>query len=181
VITIDSIIDELIFKEGGYTNDPKDSGGETNYGITIAEARRCGYNGLMANLPLVTARKIYFDKYIIKPGFDKVMELSPALTVELVDTGVNMGQGTAITFLQRCLNVLNQQGKLYPDLKTDGGFGAVTLSALQAFIKVRGKDGEAVLLKMLNSLQGARYIELAEAREKDETFVYGWMKNRVSI
>jgi len=36
------------------------------------------------------------------------------------------------------------------------------------------------LYKMLNALQGAYYIELAERREKDEDFIYGWFKHRVS-
>jgi len=31
----------------------------------------------------------------------------------------------------------------------------------------------------LNCLQGAFYVELAEKREKDERFVYGWLLNRV--
>ena len=32
-------INELIEREGGYVNDPKDSGGETKFGITVATAR----------------------------------------------------------------------------------------------------------------------------------------------
>jgi len=38
-----------------------------------------------------------------------------------------------------------------------------------------------VLCRALNCLQGAYYIELAERREKDERFVYGWLKNRVVL
>jgi hypothetical protein len=32
---------------------------------------------------------------------------------------------------------------------------------------------------MLNSLQGSSYVEIAERREKDEKWIYGWFKNRV--
>lgn len=35
----DKIINEIIRVEGGYVNDPRDSGGETNFGITVAVAR----------------------------------------------------------------------------------------------------------------------------------------------
>ncbi|EIG41384.1 hypothetical protein ESTG_04974 [Escherichia coli B799] len=44
-----------------------------------------------------------------------------------------------------------------------------------------GKDGELVMLKALNCTQGDRYLELAEKREANESFVYGWMKERVAV
>ena len=47
----DQIIDEIIRKEGGYVNDPADSGGETNWGITVSRARQSGYNGDMRTMP----------------------------------------------------------------------------------------------------------------------------------
>jgi len=37
------------------------------------------------------------------------------------------------------------------------------------------------LLKGLNALQGERYIELAEKRQANESFVYGWLRTRVGI
>ena len=41
------------------------------------------------------------------------------------------------------------------------------------------KEGEQVLLRALNCSQGARYLELAEGREANEDFLYGWVKERV--
>jgi hypothetical protein len=38
-----------------------------------------------------------------------------------------------------------------------------------------------VMLKTLNCLQGARYIELAEHRQKNEEFVFGWIRARVGL
>ncbi|MBW5870648.1 hypothetical protein H0I69_23225, partial [Yersinia enterocolitica] len=55
------------------------------------------------------------------------------------------------------------------------------LNALKAFLRHRGKEGEHVLLKGLNCTQGERYLELAESREANESFVYGWVKERVTI
>ncbi|MDQ4651164.1 putative peptidoglycan-binding domain-containing protein, partial [Klebsiella pneumoniae] len=43
-----------------------------------------------------------------------------------------------------------------------------------------GKEGEQVLLRALNCSQGARYLELAEGREANEDFLYGWVKERVA-
>ncbi|ELR7144650.1 hypothetical protein QRK96_004328, partial [Escherichia coli] len=42
-----------------------------------------------------------------------------------------------------------------------------------------GRDGELVMLTALNCTQGGRYLELAEKREANELFIYGWMKGRV--
>lgn len=66
------------------------------------------------------------------------------------------------------------------DLIVDGDVGNRTIRALEAFIAIRGEDGEEVLYKMLNSLQGAFYITLSERRSKDEKFIFGWFKNRVA-
>jgi lysozyme family protein len=41
----DREFEKLIDVEGGYTNNPDDSGGETMWGVTIAVARRNGYTG----------------------------------------------------------------------------------------------------------------------------------------
>lgn len=173
------IIDKIIEIEGGYSNDPADSGGKTRWGIIETEARAYGYTGSMRELPKETARKIYEEKYLKKIRFDAIAALSEKIAAELADTSVNMGWSRAGRFLQESLNVLNRGGRDYPDLTVDGVIGAKTLAALRSYLSKRGKDGEEVLLKMLNALQGAFYVELAKRRVKDEKFVYGWFKNRV--
>lgn len=175
-------IDEIVRIEGGYSNDAADSGGETMYGITVAVARANGYTGPMREMPRSLAESIYAARYWDALRLDEVAALSEPIAAELADTGVNMGVGVAATFLQRALNVLNKGGGLYADLKVDGGVGPATIAALTAYLKARRNDGgEKVLLRALNALQGARYVELAERREKDETFVFGWFLNRVVI
>ncbi|EFO2555259.1 hypothetical protein B6Q75_27160, partial [Escherichia coli] len=119
--------------------------------------------------------------YWFGPRFDQVATLSPDIAAELCDTGVNVGPTVASRMLQRWLNVFNQQGRLYPDMDTDGRIGPRTINALRAYLQKRGKDGELVLVKALNCTQGDRYLELAEKREANESFVYGWMKERVAV
>jgi lysozyme family protein len=170
----------LIKREGGYSNDPDDSGGETMYGITAIVARENGYMGTMRDLPVETAKAIYRKRYWTGPRFDQVATLSPAIAIELFDTGVNCGVGKASEFLQLALNAFNMQGTRYPDIQEDGDVGAKTLSALRAFLAWRGMEGERVLVRTLNCLQGARYIDLSQRRSANETFVYGWMLNRVN-
>ena len=176
----EKVINEIIQREGGYVNDPSDSGGETKWGITKKTARAYGYTGPMPLLPRWIAFEIYEKQYLEKIKFDQIEKLSPLIAEELADTSINMHWSRAGEFLQRSLNVLNRGGKDYKDLVVDGQIGAKTIKALKRYLKKRGKEGERVLFKMLNSLQGVSYIEIAERRPKDEKFVYGWYRNRVA-
>ena len=126
------------------------------------------------------ARDIYRKRYWDSLHLDIIASLSFETAREMFDIGVNIGIYRAATFLQRSLSVLNRNGRDYPDLKVDGDIGNKTILSLRTFLIFRGKDGETVLLRMLNSLQGNYYVELAEAREKDEKFVFGWFLNRVA-
>lgn len=174
-------INEILAVEGGYVNDPSDSGGETNFGITKRVARKYGYSGSMKEMPKFIARQIYEALYWDALCLTQIEGLSVSIAKELGDTGVNQGVGRAAEFLQRSLNVLNDQQKRYNDIVVDGDVGPKTIQALQKYLVQRGKEGETVLLNMLNCLQGAFYVTLAERREKDERFIFGWFKNRVTI
>ena len=175
------IIDGIIEREGGYVNDPSDSGGRTKYGITEKVARKQGYAGEMKNLPRSFAEDIYIRKYWDALKLNKIEVLSPLIAEELADTSVNMGTSRAARFLQRSLNVLNNRSQSYADLKVDGKIGGRTIKALKSYFMHRGVKGEKVLFNMLNALQGAFYVKLAERREKDEKFVYGWYENRIGV
>lgn len=173
-------LEELVGREGGYSNNPADRGGETMWGITLAVARAFGYLGAMRDMPRETALEIYRQRYWVQPRFDQVAQISPVIAEELLDTGVNMGTGIAGRFLQRALNALNQQGKIYPDLTVDGAIGQMTLYALRTHLAARGDSGAVVLLRMLNAQQSVRYIELAEATPSQEQFEFGWQRARVT-
>jgi lysozyme family protein len=180
-MNIEQMLDTLIGKEGGYSNHPSDTGGETMWGITLAVARANGYTGAMKAMPRETAKAIYRNKYYVLPGYAAVALQSPAIAEELFDTGVNMGPGTGSTFLQRLLNALNRQGRDYGDLKVDADLGPASLTALKAYLGKRGKEGEKVILNGLNALQGARYVALAEGRGANEDFLHGWLAHRVTL
>lgn len=176
---IDDLIDEVIQREGGYSNHPHDRGGETNWGITIAVARKHGYDGPMRNMPKSEAHAIYKRIYWLKPKFDEIAKLAPKVAAEMFDTGVNMGTATAISFVQRALNALNRQERDYQDLMIDRAIGPATLGALMLYLRKRGPKGEIVLLRAIEALQGERYIRLAEKRGTNESFLYGWLEHRI--
>jgi lysozyme family protein len=180
---IDQIITDVMKSEGWdtYTDDPDDAGKETRWGITIASARAYGYTGPMKDLPENVARAIYRKRFIEGPRFLDVFNIEPSIGVELIDTGVNMGTPVAAMFLQRWLNGFNDTGSRYGALHVDGQIGPVTLDALRAYIRWRGLQGINVLLRGLNGVQAARYLEITEAKPSQRKYLFGWVLNRVQM
>ena len=170
----------LLRREGGFVDHPDDSGGPTNFGITREVARAAGWTGPMQALPRELALTIYRQRYWAGPRLDALAVIAPAVAAEVFDTGVNMGVGIAIGFLQRSLNVLNRQQRDWPDVAVEGCIGAATLAAVTILCDRRGAAGERVLRRALNALQGARYIEIAEQRPAQQAFVFGWLSERVA-
>lgn len=175
----DVAFDKVLLAEGGFTNDQSDRGGATRYGITERLARSQGYTGDMAVLPVDVARRIARAVFWEPLSLTPIDVRSPAIALELFDTGYNMGALTVARFLQRALNALNRNQHDYKDVLVDGEIGPATVAALEGYLNVRGVVGEAVLLKVLNSLQGARYVDIAEHFPQDEDFVFGWFAKRV--
>lgn len=177
--TFEKALKHTLGIEGDYSDDRRDSGGKTRYGITEAKARAWGYTGDMRDLPLDLAKQIYREDYWDLIRLDNVAALDEPVALEMFDTAVNCGPSVPVRFLQRILNVMNREQADYPDLVVDGLVGRNTLACLGAFLARRGKLGSEVLVEALNSLQGAFYTELSERRQKDEAFVFGWFAQRV--
>jgi lysozyme family protein len=177
MIAFEKAFKDVVMLEGGYVDNPYDSGGKTKYGITEEVARKHHYKGGMKDFTKPFAKHIYKVDYWDPLYLDEVAAVSRDVALELFDSCVNMGPDRATDFLQRSLNVLNVRERVYDDLTLDGVMGPATLSALRKHVEHRGSA--EVLYKMLNVLQGAFYVNLAERREKDETFIYGWFKHRV--
>lgn len=178
---VQAYIAQIVKLEAGYVDNPHDKGGPTNWGITEKVARAHGYTGRMKDLPQSKAREIYLQTYWYGPRIAELASVSPDVAWEVFEAGVNLGTGTGIKFLQRALNAFNKMQTIYLDLKVDGVFGSKTLQALKLYFAFRKALAEPVLLKALNCLQGSYYLELAESRETDETFVFGWINKRIAL
>lgn len=152
--TFQVALKRVLKHEGGYVNDPKDKGGETNYGITIGTARQFGYEGAMRSIPMEVVEKIYkarfwdaldCDEYVDKYGF--------AFTFQLFDAGVNHGVGNAKRMLQRAVGVVD-----------DGVIGKVTRQAID---KNAGR-----LTDLFNAERIAFYTKISSFNH----FGRGWMR-----
>lgn len=175
------LINEIIKIEGGYVDDPTDSGGETNFGITKNVAHKFGFTKSMKNLTKEIAFEIYEKGYWDRLFLNDICKLDDKIARNLFDTGVNMGIYAAGDFLQRSLNALNYKEKYFENLKKDGVLGKATLAALQTFLKHKQLKGIIVLNRMLNSLKCEYYIKIAERRPDQKKYIFGWIKNRVNF
>lgn len=172
--------------EGGYANNPADTGGETWKGI--ARKRHPDWPG-WSTIDQYKAKPDFPANLADAPGLQQGVELfykikfwdylkldqigNQKIANELFDTSVNMGQGVAALFIQRALNVSNRNGKDYPDIEVDGNVGSKTVNA------VNNHPRPDQLLKLLNTLQGAKYIAICEANPSQEIFMNSWL-SRVS-
>lgn len=87
-------VKELLKSEGGYTNDPSDSGGATNFGITIIDYRKyINKNGTADDVRRMTvdqAKTIYKTKYWDAINGD---QLESGVDYSCFDYGVLAGLG----------------------------------------------------------------------------------------
>lgn len=171
-----AILAAVFAMEGGYVNDPKDPGGETNHGITIAVARDFGYTGPMRDLSKETATNIYVTNYINKPGFGEIITLSPAVGQKIVDAGVNTGTSRSSRWFQQSLNSLSRGGVDFPQINVDGKIGPGSIAAYRSLQLVRGKVKACELtLKLMDAQQANHYMSLT----KTPQYVPGWVDHRV--
>jgi len=191
--------------EGGYVNDPDDAGGETYKGVSrrffpdwpgwaIIDRlkREDGFPGNLMIPSRDTAElnahvRIHFrETFWNRFAGDQLP--SEEIAVELFDQSVHMGPPRAIMHLQRVLNVLNINEKLYPDLEVDGVFGPKTFHACQVLLGSKAAveanhrnhlRQQRYLLVGLNALQGAYYIERMEKRPTNEKY-RGWFDRAIA-
>lgn len=186
----DTSYDKLLKNEGGYSNDSNDRGGETYKGVARKHHPNWGGWNIIdkakfeSNFPFnlddneeldMLTRQFYkinfWDKFI----GDQIQ--NQAIADEMFDTGVNMGISKSIQFLQIGLNCLNRNSEDYPDVDEDGKMGPVTLGILNNYINNYQID---YLYKVLNILQGFRYITIMKDNKSQEKYARGWL-SRVSF
>lgn len=178
--------------EGGYANHPNDRGGETYRGVarnmhptwagwhTVDVLRsEQDFPKCLDNDPeLQRDVEAFYFRYFWEPwkGND-VAGYSSEIADEMFDIAVNMGWKRAAKMLQLGLNLLNRNEDSWADIKVDGWIGEKSLIALEA---CAARHDILSLYKLLNVLQGARYIQICRDNPSQEVFLRGWL-SRVDI
>ncbi len=182
--------------EGIYSDDPDDNGGETCFGLTrknnpdwVGWIEVDNYKKKYTGVDLlnaiecdtvlrISARRPMKKNYWDKLGLDEMTDQS--LATELYEQAYNFGPHVAARHCQRVINVSNRNGKDYPDIKIDGSMPAwksdgsqgETHKALGVLLERRGVPH---VVKMLNVLQGERYVRIMEEDPTQEKYI-GWFK-----
>lgn len=157
---------EYLLKDEGtkYTNDPKDSGGPTKFGITQTTyeqyVKRISTIDEIKNMSVETAKQIYFDLYWKAGGCDRILHLG--LAACLFNSGVLYGTGTTSILAQKALN------KCGYTLKSDGVFGDKSIAAIN-------QVGPAKFLKEFHGELLNRIETIIAANPKNERFRNGWI------
>lgn len=134
--TSDTLIAEVIKREGGFVNNASDYGGATKYGITKATLAEYRGNPVsvqdVANLTQDEAAAIYKRNYFTRPGLDKVTD--GPIREFMFDFCVHAGVGGAVMCLQRILGCT-----------PDGAIGPVSGAALKREIE---RNAEALYYRI---------------------------------
>lgn len=115
-LSFKQIFDRLIGHEDGYVDDPRDPGGETNWGVTKRTAQANGYTGNMKTMTRQQAYEIYNRAFWLRYNCEQMPD---AVAYQFFDAAVNHGFGNASRMLQRAVGVLD-----------DGIIGKYSLEAI---------------------------------------------------
>lgn len=131
MISVQSIAEDIVSREGGFVNDPDDPGGATNHGVTLGTLRRLNLDITGDGRVDVTdvralgrdkAAEILVEHYFARTGIGRLPE---ALQPSVFDMYVNAGHN-AVKILQRMLTTMG-----FP-CGADGAIGPQTAQAAKA-------------------------------------------------
>ncbi len=166
-VSVETLIEDVIRREGGFVDQPADHGGPTKFGITQAAlARHLGRAAAAAEvegLSLEQARQIYRRDYYQGPQIDRLPE---RIQPFVFDSAVNHGPGRAIGFVQRVCNLAG-----FAQLAVDGVCGPKTIRAAHDAAWAM-KDW---LLAALVEERRSFYQAIVEAEPSQGVFLEGWL------
>lgn len=167
----------LLKQEGGFSDDPNDPGGATNYGISLRFLRA---EGLLNNmdfdhdgdvdaddmrlLPRDVTVNIYLTRWWEKYGYGSI--LNQDVANKLLSFSVNMGAHQAHKLIQRALRATGRS------VQDDGILGPNTLSA------ITGAD--SLLLAPFRSEAAGFYRLVAALHPAQAGELSGWLNRAYS-
>jgi len=145
-------IEHILDKEGGYVNNPKDSGGETKFGISKRSYPKLNIKDLTRQQAIEIYRRDFWQKI-------RADELPERIRLHVFDFAVNAGVTTAIKTLQGCIGI-----------NTDGIIGRNTI--------LMCKDVTPWNYAVSRTMH---YVNLVKKRPKDIVFLAGWLHRNLDI
>lgn len=142
----------------GYVNDPKDSGGETKFGI----AKNSNPELDIAKLNWDAAKRVYYKKYWLGGDCADIATFAPNLAMLHLDGCVNHGVGRAAKMLQEAVGAT-----------IDGDIGPNSLLAIKRACGAPG--GQKAVCEKLASIRVAFYNGIVSKKPDQVRFLKGWL------
>lgn len=174
-------LDFVLANEGGFVDNPNDSGGTTNFGISLRFLRELPSYSLgkyqiyepiteqtIRDLSKNQAALIYENEFWNVAGFRLID--SQKVCNYLFDMAVSMGLATSIKLAQRAIWATYLDKTV---VKDDGVLGPFTLSAIN--------DLSERLFAPLVATRAAYYRLLVEKFPKNKEFLNGWLNRCYQI
>ena len=186
---VDILLPFILKWEGGFVNDPADSGGATNKGVTIATWKRCGYDNDgdgdidVADLKLISNNDV--RNRVLKPAYWDRWKADNIHSQKIANILVDWVWGSGkhgIVIPQRLLGV-----------NPDGIVGDKTLSAVnfadpdQLFDAIYNarvkflKDITASSIAAYEKKIGRKATEQELMKHTNKRFLKGWLRRLADI
>ncbi len=154
--TFKNCLAHVLLHEGGYVNDPKDPGGETNFGISKRQYPTVD----IAHLTRDAAADIYEQDYWRKIQGDS---LPPAIALAVFDTAVNCGVSKASRMLQESCGAA-----------ADGVIGLGTLQAIE-------NKNPVDVVQAFMARRAAHYANIVIKNPTSAKFLFGWYRRCFAV
>lgn len=155
--------------EGGYSNDPYDKGGETNYGLSSRFLKARGIDKKVSELTMQDVRTIYYTYIWLPSQAEKFNDTTVQLFV--FDCSVNHGISTAAGLLQRAVDCLTP-------IAIDSIIGKQTIKATNDLIN---STSFPLLLELMKLVRGGYYLHIIERDSTQKQFIKGWLKRNREV
>ena len=159
---LDEIIADIMYLEGGaiVSNDPDDSGGRTQYGISERSNPQAWLDGKVTEKE---AKEIYLQRYVIFPKWHTIPPSHQLVQRILIDWSVISGPYLVTNKLQQILSV-----------RVDGVFGPKTLAAMVATdVKELNNKLVAERIKMIG--------RIVSSKPSQAKFCLGWLSRALEF
>lgn len=164
-MNFDQAIQYVLQNEGGFIDNPHDSGKATNFGITIemlavfrgGGVTREDVKALTLNEAKMIYRKYFWDQL-------KLESLPQVYATALLDMSVNMGEKKAVEICQKALG----------STSCDGILGPQTVSALLH------TDPKEFIFNYVSGLQD-HYVDLVLYNPSEACFLKGWIRRALRL
>lgn len=163
-------VDKLIIIEGGFVNNPNDSGGATKYGISLRFFKETinpnATIDTIKNLTISEAQAIYLNFFWNKYRIGEIKDQTVA--EKIFNMFVNLAPKAAAQIVQAAINSVANN-----IIKVDGIMGSQTIAVLNQVVPQE-------LLAYISLKLIKHYCDIVDAKESQITFLLGWVKRALA-